>query len=84
MNYADVSDWLPYQILQVESAQAAIAIEAMAHARLANQDLRIARFKWTRLPDQKTCWADECFRCSPSHAASVVSDMAKLYRDNIA
>ena len=84
MNYADVVDWDPYRIVSLDTTQAAVAVEAMAHARLINQGFRVARFRWTRLPDRKECLADECFSCTPSHAASVVEEMAHIYNSRVA
>lgn len=84
MHYADVIDWEPHSIVILDSRCAAIAVEAMAHAKLFNQGFGVARFAWTRLPDMKRCFADECFGCAPTHATSVVEEMALLYRRDIA
>ena len=84
MNYADVVDWYPHRIITLDTFQAAVAVEAMTHARLVNQGLNITRFTWTRLPDQKECWADECFRCHPSQAASVAEEMKLVYERYVA
>jgi hypothetical protein len=84
MNYADVADWDPYEIVALETQHAAVALEAMTHARLANQGFRIARFRWTRLPDYKECLADECFCCSALHAAAAVKEMLAIYNRSVA
>jgi hypothetical protein len=83
MHYADVPDWECYKVIPLDSRQAAVAVEAMAHARLINEELNIGRFKWTRLPDKKQCFADECFMCAPSYAVSVVVEMVSLYKDRV-
>lgn len=83
MHYADVADWEPYGIVRLRTPQEAVAVEAMVHACLINDGFRVPRFGWTRLPDMKSCYADECFMSTPDHAFKVAEEMADIYTKHI-
>ena len=84
MNYGDITDWECFSITPLNTLHATIAVEAMTHSRLIDEGNRIPRFEWTRLPDNKQCFADECFRCSPENATNIVKEMSLFYEKFIA
>ncbi|WP_184553437.1 GIY-YIG nuclease family protein [Xanthomonas arboricola] len=83
MHYGDVTDWSPLCVVSLDTRHTAIAVEAMAHARLAAEGFLVPSFRWTRLPDQKSCLANECFSCCPHYAVSVVKEMAQFINEHV-
>ncbi|WP_372360518.1 GIY-YIG nuclease family protein [Xanthomonas axonopodis pv. poinsettiicola] len=84
MCYGGADDWLHVRSFAVDSNQAAIAVESMIHARLANQGFRRDRFPWVNRLTTRPSFADECFTCTPEHAIKVGEHMVSVYSSRVA
>lgn len=83
MCYGGAHDWCQVKMFPVDSNHAAVAIESMIHARLANEGYRRGRFSWINKLNLRESFADECFTCSAEHAIAVGQEMFSIYRTHI-
>lgn len=83
MGYGGAEDWRQVITLSVDSNHAALAVEGMIHARLANQGFRCTRFSWVNRLNNRQSFADECFTCSAEHAVAVGEHMLAVYHSSV-
>ncbi|WP_153042003.1 GIY-YIG nuclease family protein [Xanthomonas floridensis] len=84
MCYGGAEDWRQVGIFSLASNHAAVAVESMIHARLANQGFRRGRFPWLNRLNNRPSFADECFTCSAEHAISTSEHMVSVYQASVA
>jgi hypothetical protein len=78
--YAGVTDWEQKITLLTDSNEAALALESMIHAKLANQGHLLSKIMWDDLlkPGRRV-GATECYKCHINHAINVGVEMAEVF-----
>ena len=82
--YAGITDWEQKITLFADSNEAALALESMINAKLANQGYLLPKIMWDDLKKPgRRVGATECYKCHIDHAINIGIAMAQVYEKYI-